>query len=87
MKVIYTSLRQTPEMIVDAILRENVRMIGLSIFPGAHEAFGPRVKELLRAKEMNASVVVAMAEVFQPSASLKKIVHFICNSVKQAAWA
>jgi methylmalonyl-CoA mutase, C-terminal domain len=58
MEVIYTGLRQTPEMIVDAALQEDVQVIGLSILSGAHNAIVPRVMELLREKHMNDVVVV-----------------------------
>jgi methylmalonyl-CoA mutase C-terminal domain/subunit len=50
MEVIYTGLRQTPEMIVEAALQEDVDVIGLSILSGAHMALVPRVVELLRAE-------------------------------------
>jgi methylmalonyl-CoA mutase C-terminal domain/subunit len=101
MEVIYTGLRQTPEMIVNAALQEDVQVIGLSILSGAHNVIVPRVMELLREKEMSDVVVVlggiipdedaaelkklGVAEVFQPGASLEKIVHFIRDSVKQIA--
>jgi methylmalonyl-CoA mutase C-terminal domain/subunit len=49
MEVIYTGLRQTPEMIVEAALQEDVDVIGLSILSGAHMALVPRVLELLKA--------------------------------------
>src|SRR5207237_4281433 len=52
MEVIYTGLRQTPEMIVNAALQEDVQIIGLSILSGAHNAIVPRVLELLREKDM-----------------------------------
>ncbi len=58
MEVIYTGLRQTPEMIVNAALQEDVQVIGLSILSGAHNAIVPRVMELLREKHMNDVVVV-----------------------------
>jgi len=48
MEVIYTGLRQTPEMISEAALQEDVDVIGLSILSGAHNALVPRVVELLR---------------------------------------
>ena len=48
MEVIYTGLRQTPEMIVNTALQEDVQVIGLSILSGAHNAIVPRVLELLR---------------------------------------
>jgi methylmalonyl-CoA mutase C-terminal domain/subunit len=49
MEVIYTGLRQTPEMIAEAALQEDVDAVGLSILSGAHLALAPRVVELLRA--------------------------------------
>jgi methylmalonyl-CoA mutase C-terminal domain/subunit len=97
MEVIYTGLRQTPEMIVNAALQEDVRVIGLSILSGAHNAIVPRVLELLREKEMaDVKVIVGgiipdddarelerqgVAAVFQPGASLETIV----SAVRQAA--
>ncbi len=101
MEVIYTGLRQTPEMIVNAALQEDVQVIGLSILSGAHKAIVPRIMELLREKDMTDVLVVVggtipgedalelkklgVAEVFQPGASLEKIVDFIRASVKQVA--
>ncbi len=49
MEVIYTGLRQTPEMIAEAALQEDVQVVGLSILSGAHMALAPRVLELLKA--------------------------------------
>jgi methylmalonyl-CoA mutase C-terminal domain/subunit len=49
MEVIYTGLRQTPEMVAEAALQEDVDVVGLSILSGAHLALVPRVIELLRA--------------------------------------
>ena len=101
MEVIYTGLRQTPEMIVNTALQEDVQVIGLSILSGAHSAIVPRVMTLLREKQMDDVVVIVggivpdedaaqlkqagVAEVFQPGASLEQIVGFIRASVKQAA--
>jgi len=48
MEVIYTGLRQTPEMIAEAALQEDVDVVGLSILSGAHMALAPRVLELLK---------------------------------------
>jgi methylmalonyl-CoA mutase, C-terminal domain len=53
MEVIYTGLRQTPEMIAEAALQEDADVVGLSILSGAHMALVPRVLELLRAQEMD----------------------------------
>ena len=49
MEVIYTGLRQTPEMIAEAALQEDVDVVGLSILSGAHMALAPRVVELIKA--------------------------------------
>jgi len=97
MEVIYTGLRQTPEMIVTAALQEDVQVIGLSILSGAHNAIVPRVMDLLREKDMtDVKVIVGgiipdedaaalkkmgVAAVFQPGASLEEIVDFIRTSV------
>jgi methylmalonyl-CoA mutase C-terminal domain/subunit len=99
MEVIYTGLRQTPEMIVNAALQEDAQVIGLSILSGAHNAIVPRVMELLREKDMGDVIVVVggivpdqdavtlkaqgVAAVFQPGASLDQIVEFIRSSVAQ----
>jgi methylmalonyl-CoA mutase C-terminal domain/subunit len=101
MEVIYTGLRQTPEMIVNAALQEDVQVIGLSILSGAHQSIVPRILSLLRDKGMTDVLVVVggvipdedatelkkagVAEVFQPGASLAGIVDFIRSSVKQPA--
>ena len=53
MEVIYTGLRQTPEMIASAAAQEDVDVIGLSILSGAHNTLCPRLMELLRGKGMN----------------------------------
>ena len=52
MEVIYTGLRQTPEMIVNAALQEDVQVIGLSILSGAHNAIVPHVIEMIREKNI-----------------------------------
>lgn len=49
MEVIYTGLRQTPEMVAEAALQEDVDAVGLSVLSGAHMALVPRVLELLKA--------------------------------------
>ncbi len=53
MEVIYTGLRQTPEMIAEAALQEDVNVVGISILSGAHMALVPRAIELLRANGMD----------------------------------
>jgi len=100
MEVIYTGLRQTPEMIVNAALQEDVQVIGLSILSGAHNAIVPRVMELLKQKGMtDVQVIVGgivpdedaaqlkrlgVAAVFQPGSSLEEIVEFIQTSQKSS---
>jgi methylmalonyl-CoA mutase C-terminal domain/subunit len=59
MEVIYTGLRQTPEMIAEAALQEDVDVVGLSVLSGAHMALLPRVVELLRENGMEDVLVVA----------------------------
>jgi|SRR5690242_8650925 len=97
MEVIYTGLRQTPEMIVNAALQEDVQVIGLSILSGAHNAIVPRVLELLKEKDMaDVKLIVGgiipdedaaalrqqgVAAVFQPGSSLDSIVEFIRSTV------
>lgn len=58
MEVIYTGLRQTPEMIAEAALQEDVDVVGLSILSGAHMALVPRVLELLRANGLEEVKVI-----------------------------
>lgn len=58
MEVIYTGLRQTPEMIVEAALQEDVDVIGLSILSGAHMALVPRILELMKAQGLDDVKVV-----------------------------
>src|SRR3977135_1215782 len=58
MEVIYTGLRQTPEMIASAALQEDADVIGLSILSGAHNHIAPRLMELLRSKRLDDVLVV-----------------------------
>ncbi len=58
MEVVYTGIRQTPEMIAEAALHEDVDVVGLSILSGAHMALFPRVMELLRENDMGDVLVV-----------------------------
>jgi methylmalonyl-CoA mutase C-terminal domain/subunit len=53
MEVIYTGLRQTPEMIVQAALQEDVDVIGISVLSGAHMTIFPRVLKLMREKGLD----------------------------------
>lgn len=97
MEVIYTGIRQTPEMIVAAALQEDVDVIGLSILSGAHLAIFPKIMELLKAQGMDDVIVLAggiipdediprvkamgVQGVFGPGTSLGAIVEFIREQV------
>jgi methylmalonyl-CoA mutase C-terminal domain/subunit len=52
MEVIYTGLRQTPEMIAEAALQEDVDIVGLSILSGAHMTLVPRIREVMNTREL-----------------------------------
>src|SRR6201982_3809640 len=93
MEVIYTGLRQTPEMIVSATVQEDVDVIGLSILSGAHNTLCPQLMSLLREKGMDDVTVLlggiipdadipalkqaGIAEIFLPGTSTQNIVDFI----------
>ncbi len=99
MEVIYTGLRQTPEMIVNAALQEDVDVIGLSILSGAHNAIVPRVLELLKQHKIDDVLVVlggtipeqdieplkqaGVAAIFGPGTLMEDIVEFIKKNVRQ----
>lgn len=90
-EVIYTGLHQTPEMVVNAAIQEDVDIIGLSILSGAHNTLVPRVLDLLKARgagdisvfvggiipdaDMRMLKEKGVAEVFTPGASLDSIVE------------
>jgi methylmalonyl-CoA mutase, C-terminal domain len=98
MEVIYTGLRQTPEMVVNAALQEDVQVIGLSILSGAHNAIVPRVMGLLKQNKMDDVLVLVggiipdqdieglkkagVAGIFQPGTAMDDIVKFIHEHVK-----
>ena len=93
MEVIYTGLRQTPEMISEAALQEDVDVVGLSILSGAHMALVPRILELMKANGLDDVLVVVggiipdedvtqlkgmgVSAVFGPGASTDDIVTYI----------
>jgi methylmalonyl-CoA mutase C-terminal domain/subunit len=93
MEVIYTGLRQTPEMIVESALQEDVNAIGLSILSGAHMTLLPRIVELLKANYLDDVLVFAggiipdediaplkaagIRGVFGPGANTDDVVKFI----------
>jgi methylmalonyl-CoA mutase C-terminal domain/subunit len=98
MEVIYTGLRQTPEMIVNASIQEDVQCIGLSILSGAHNAIVPRLMALLKEKGADDILVVlggtipeqdiaflkdqGVAAIFGPGTPLETTVEFIRSNVK-----
>ena len=98
MEVIYTGLRQTPEMIVRAAIDEAVNCIGLSILSGAHMALFPKVMELLKKEGVDDILVVGggiipeddeaelkkagIAEIFGPGTPLDEITEYIKANVK-----
>ena len=98
MEVIYTGLRQTPEMIAAAALQEDVDAVGVSILSGAHNTLCPRIVQLLREQGMDDCLVLlggivpqediaklkseGVAEVFLPGTSTEDIVKFLQDNVK-----
>ena len=100
MEVIYTGLRQTPEMIATAAIQEDVDVIGLSILSGAHNTICPQLMKLLHEKGMDDVTVLlggiipepdiialkksGIAEVFLPGTSTQDIVDFIHSRVPTA---
>lgn len=98
MEVIYTGLRQTPEMIATAALQEDVDAVGISILSGAHNTLCPRIVDLLRENGMDDTLVLVggivpdediatlkskgVSEVFLPGTSTEDIVKFINENVR-----
>ena len=98
MEVIYTGLRQTPEMIVNAAIQEDVDCVGLSILSGAHNAIVPRITALLQERNASDILVVlggtipeqdvaslkskGVAAIFGPGTSLEAVVRLIRENVK-----
>jgi methylmalonyl-CoA mutase, C-terminal domain len=98
MEVIYTGLRQTPEMIAAAALQEDVDAVGVSILSGAHNTLCPRIVQLLRDEGLDDCLVLVggivpqedipklkqdgVAEVFPPGTSTEDIVKFLRENVK-----
>lgn len=93
MEVIYTGLRQTPEMIVEAALQEDADVIGISILSGAHMTIFPKIKSLLNEKGMDDVLLtgggiipeedisklkkLGVGELFTPGASTVEIAEYI----------
>jgi methylmalonyl-CoA mutase C-terminal domain/subunit len=92
-EVIYTGLRQTPKMILDAAIQEDVDVIALSILSGAHMTVFPKLIELMKENEMDDVLLtgggiiggdeveklmaIGVGKLFGPGASLKEAVHYI----------
>ena len=79
MEVIYTGLQQTPQMIVEAALQEDVDVIGLSILSGAHMTLLPKVMQLLREQGMTDVLVVAGGIISDEDAEILKREHGIAE--------
>jgi methylmalonyl-CoA mutase C-terminal domain/subunit len=100
-EVIYTGLRQSPQMIVDASEQEDVDVIGLSILSGAHMALLPRVVELARERGMDDVLIAAggiipdadvvklkaagIAEIFGPGTSIGQIARYFREHARRRA--
>ena len=99
MEVIYTGLRQTPEMVVNAALQEDVDAIGISILSGAHMTVFPKVANLMKEKGMNDVLLTGggiipeedmkqlqeqgVGNLFAPGTSTNEIASYINNWVQQ----
>ncbi|MCH7745324.1 MAG: cobalamin B12-binding domain-containing protein [Chloroflexi bacterium] len=100
MEVIYTGIRQTPQMIVEAALQEDVRVIGLSILSGAHMELFPQIVQGLKDNQMDDVIVLAggiipeddrkaleemgIKGVFGPGTKTSDIIDFIREAVSEA---
>jgi methylmalonyl-CoA mutase C-terminal domain/subunit len=98
MEVIYTGLRQTPEMIASAALQEDADVIGLSILSGAHNHIAPRLMELLKARGLDDVLVViggiipdvdipklheiGVKGIFLPGTPMQAIIDFINTNAR-----
>ena len=98
MEVIYTGLRQTPEMVVNAALQEDVDVIGISILSGAHMTVFTKLIKLLQEKNMNDVLLtgggiipekdmielnkMGVGKLFAPGTDTKEIVEYIRNNIK-----
>ena len=71
MEVIYTGLRQTPEMVVNAALQEDVDVIGVSILSGAHNTVFPKIIQLMKDKGLNDVLLTGGGII--PDADMKKL--------------
>jgi methylmalonyl-CoA mutase, C-terminal domain len=97
-EVVYTGLRQTPEMVATAALQEDVDVVGLSILSGAHMTLVPRITALLRDRGMDDILVTVggiipdddipalkeagVAEVFGPGTTIREVADFLRANVR-----
>ena len=98
MEVVYTGIRQTPEMIAEAALQEDVDAVGLSVLSGAHSELFPRILEELRSRGVDDVLLLAggiipdedlpalkemgFQAVFRPGADTRDIVRFVEENVR-----
>jgi methylmalonyl-CoA mutase C-terminal domain/subunit len=99
MEVIYTGLRQTPEMVVNAALQEDVDAIGVSILSGAHNTVFPKIMSLMKEKglddvlltgggiipekDMQQLQALGVGRLFPPGTDTAEIVNYITAHVKE----
>jgi methylmalonyl-CoA mutase C-terminal domain/subunit len=99
MEVIYTGLRQTPEMVVNAALQEDVDAIGVSILSGAHNTVFPKIMNLMKEKGLNDVLLtgggiipdkditklneMGVGRLFPPGTDTSEIIEYITNYVKE----
>lgn len=99
MEVIYTGLRQTPEMIANAALQEDVDVVGLSILSGAHMALVPRIREVMNAQgledvfliiggiipdeDKTALTEMGVQGIFGPGTSTEEIAQYIRDLISR----
>ena len=99
MEVIYTGLRQTPEMVVNAALQEDVDAIGISILSGAHNTVFPKIIKLMEEKNMDDVLLtgggiipdedmktlneMGVGKLFSPGTSTQDIANYITEWVKE----
>ncbi len=99
MEVVYTGVRKTPEMIVEAALQEDVDVVGISLLSGAHMTVFPKILKLLRDKGLQDVLLFGggiipekdieelkrsgVGEIFTPGASTVEIIEYIREWVKK----
>lgn len=100
MEVVYTGIRQTPEQIVETLIQEDARVLGLSVLSGAHGELVQRIMELLKVNRIEDVLVLVggiipkedipelkklgVAEVFGPGAKSEDIISFIMRNIQKS---